>query len=456
MNEPTKRITRALRCEIVKPLDSTWEDAGRRLRDLRSIAHRLYTAAALAAIRIDRAQLKGTPEINPKTKKPLHPQTGAYQAVEEELKGIRAWAVAKGNGTLAAIDVPSCMRTAIGNAGYAGFARWRADKGNVRAPTWKRGAPLPCPGSMAKLELDASGKLSLRVKLASRGTERFAVIAGKGSHWERLRSIARKDEGVKLGDVKLTYSEREKKWYALISYSEPAPSAPAECDPRVTMVIHRGERNLLVCGSTNRTSDFVLATGCKLRAFKRRTAERRKSLQAVTRAERGNGAHGHGRKRRYEINDRISGAERAFVRTLCQQMGAAVVARARQFGAGRILIEEFGGLDPSDERGERMSRERFPFAELKTCIEWALKKHGLELGEYDHRNISRACPRCGHNADANRNLRTGIFHCVSCRYERRLDTVSVIHALRRANNGHAGLWERQLEIEERLAGAAAE
>jgi IS605 OrfB family transposase len=278
----------------------------------------------------------------------------------------------------------------------------------------------------------------------------FAVIAGHGSHWARLRALATSEEGVKHGDVKLTYSVREKKWYAIVAYSEPAPVAPANLDPDVVMVVHRGQRNLLVA-ATNRGNYSVLATGSKLRSFKRRMMARRHDMQNVTRAERGGAAHGHGRKRRYELPERLSEREANFVKTLCQQMGARVVQLAKHWGAGTIVIEDYGGIDPDKERGKRQALERFPNQQLRTCIEWSLRKVGLKLGTYEHRFMSQTCPQCGNVEATQHNLRTGVFHCRNCSFDRPVDVVSAIFALRQACDGYAGVWEERLSSERVLA-----
>lgn len=442
-----KWIPRGLRCEIVKPLDIDWDELGPKLRTIRSIVHRLYTASALAAIRVDRAEMKNVPERDA-AGKPLHPKTAAYQAVSEELADIRAWATKKKLGPLSELELPGGMKAAISAAAYSGFQRWRSDKGKTRVPTWKHGAPIPVRAQESSLEVDASGKLILTVKLTSVGRIRLGVIAGKGAQWERLRALATGAPGVKRGDAKIIYSVEKKKWFAIITYSELAPEHPAACDPDVTLIVHRGERNFLTWADTKGGWD-VLATGEKLRAFKRRMRARRRSYQSVRRAERGDGAHGHGRGRRYETPDKITEAEQNFVKTLCQQMGARVAELARVRGAGRILIEEFDGMPDFEERGERMYRERFPYAELKKAIEWSLKKIGLELEEYEAANISRTCPMCGHLND--HPTRTRIYHCDGCRFERPVDFVGAIHALRKACDGWAGEeHEKRLKFEKQL------
>lgn len=448
--KPEARNVRAIRCEIVKPISESWDEIGPLLRTIRGVSHRLHTAAALEAIAADRERRHG--------KKTGNPETVAYQAVERELTEIREWAAKKLSASteanaslerLSTLKLPGSMKACISQIAYAGFRKWVKDKSNARVPTWKHGAPIPCRADNVSFDLDQSGRVAMTVKLRSAGSVTFSVIAGRGSHWARLRSLAHPTDGVRHGDVKLTYSVREKKWFALVAYSEPVPPAP-DLDPKVVMIVHRGQRNLIVA-ATNRGHYSVLATGNKLRAFKRGLAARRHDMQKVTRAERGDGAHGHGRKRRYSLPERLSEREHNFVKTLCQQMGARVVQLAKHWGAGTILIEDYGGIEPDKERGKRQFLERFPNHELRTCIEWSLRKIGMKLGTYEHRLMSQTCPRCG-NVDATQhNTRTGVFHCKSCSYDRPIDVGSAIFALRQACGGYAGTWEERLSSELALA-----
>jgi len=452
--------------EIAKPLNCTWDEAGRQLRDIRSIIHRLYEASAQAARWTDYRNRHG--EVAG------HPQTRAYQAVEEELVEIREWAavaarkkkavLAEGGETadtrtlerLAALELSGGMKAGISSAAFTGFQKWRKDKGRVRFPSWKYGAPIPVRAQEASLRLEPGGGVVMSVKLsAGRGAAvDFAVLAGKGSHWERLRALAKgENPNLKRGEIKILYSPGDKKWFAFIAYSEPVPVPPSALDPAHVLIVHRGQRNLVVC-ATNHGHYSVLATGDKLRAFKRRMRARRESYQSITRTERGRGAHGHGRARRYDVSESISTSERNFVHTLCQQLGARVAKLALQWGCGAVAIEVYGGIEPDAERGKRMYLDRFPNAELKGCIEWALKKQGMPLGEYEHAYMSQTCPRCDNVDEAQHNQRTGVFHCKACAFDRPVDVVGTIHALRRTcSDKTAGTWEERLKMEARLAAA---
>lgn len=464
-----KWITRALRVEIVKPLNCTWDEAGQRLRDMRSIVHRLYDAAAQIARWTDYRNRHG--EVAG------HPKTRAYQAVEEELVEIREWAAkaarkakkaAKEEGKaadtamldrLSAIEFPGGVKGAISVAAFAGFRKWNKGGRRTSYPSWGYGAPIPVRASDSSLRITPRGVSVLAKLSAGHGDPiEFAVQAGKGKHFGRLRALAKAETEpnprLKRGELKILYSEKDKKWFLFIAYSEPPPIRPDTCDPDHVMVLHRGYRNLLVC-ATNHGRYQVLATGKKLLAFKRGMEARRESFQAVTRAERGSGAHGHGRGRRYEVSNSISEKEKNHVHTLCQQLGARVAQLAVAWGCGTVAIESYGGIEPDADRAKRVFIPRFPNAELKGCVAWSLKKIGIELGEYEHAFMSQTCPCCDSVDEGQINRRTGVFHCRVCSFDRDVDLVGSLHALRRTcEDRTAGtIWENRLKFEAKLADA---
>lgn len=436
------RLIRAIRCEVVKPLNESWDEFGALLRTIRSVSHRLYTAAALAGVRVDRAKRIGRPEIDDKGKEVV-PATAAYREIEIELESLRDWAKKKRNQgeeratieRLGELELPGSMKSCISQTAMVGVQRWLNAKQRERVPTWKHGAPIPCRANETSFMLADDKAIVMSVQLRPAGRVNVLLNPGRGSNWAKIRALATEEDGVKHGDVKLTYSEREKKWFAIVAFSEPMPKPP-ELDETIVMVIHRGHRNLLVAG-TNHGHYSVLSTGAKLYSFKQRMAARRKSYQSITRGERGRGASGHGRKRRYSLPERLSEVEANFVKTLCQQMGARIVELAKRWGAGTVLIEDYGGIEPSSDDGKAT---KFPMYQLRQSVEWSLKKNGMKLGTYEHFFMSQTCPACGNVDEKQHNRRTGVFHCKNCGYDRSMDEVSVIFALRKAC-GSAGFWE---------------
>lgn len=510
--EKAQTITRTLRVEIVKPLNATWEELGTTLRVQRKIMPQLLRAgmdariacgfvgdATLAeakrlldsALDIDalrdtivaEAQLQAAEEDDSDETKEARKKR--VKAALDSLKKAAAGRVARVAGTKATKRATAAFaargeseativyQTIAATLREIQAAKWvsecrpalelpggtisalaqRVAQSYAKRPSFNGDQPIPIRAQESKLEI-RDDKVVVCVKLKSEGRFDLAVKAGKGKHWRQLRELA--EGNGDLGQITIKRDGFDtKKWYALISYTGPRPPRPDLCRHEHVMVLHRGQRNLLVAMS-NEGKWAVIATGNKLRAQKRAFKCRREELQARSYAERGKGSHGHGRKRRYKTNEEISQAEARCVQTLCQQVGARVAYLAKAWGCGTVLIEKYDGQGPDADRAKRMVLARFPNHRLKESVAWSLAKIGVELGEYHHEHISQICPRCGNVDPKNHNLRTGIFHCTRCKFDRKVDFVSSIHALRRATpDKTAGVWEKRLSLPERLREALA-
>lgn len=472
------RLTRALRVELRKPLgEHSWDTMGPLLRAQRSVVYRLLNASILACAEYANRSRRGEPvgifrttKKNPELRDGIpNPSTAAYREVERELSEIREWAKKKLAGKpgdqratldmIAELEFTGASRSVMGQMAFSRFKVW--DKGDpkrsipprgTQLPTFGKGAPIPLRADEVHLGLDASGRAVLSLTHAPGLRCEWALAAGKGSQWSRLRALASGHAGLSLGDAKLKYDERQKKWFAFLAYSEPKPEIPSACDPDHVMVLHRGQRNLIVA-MTNTGHWRVIARGNKLREAKRRFKARRDSERGITVAERGKGARGHGRERRFTTRDELERREKAWIKTYLQGIGSRVEKLALEWGCGTVLIEDYGGIAPDEDRARRRFMERFPNHDLKQCVTWSLAKAGLTLGEYPAAFISQTCPACGNQDARQHNIRTGIFHCSvpECGFDRGVDMVAAVHALRRACGGSAGEWDRRWQAERKLA-----
>lgn len=472
--EKTRRLTRALRVELLKPLgDETWDTVGPLLRAQRAFVHRLYNAGVFACVEYSNRARRGEPtgvfrasKKNAELRDGIpNTATGAYRVVCEEFDEIRAWSKDKLGARpgdqrqtleLVAGDAKifsGATLACIGQQALSGFKKWEKDKGARRLPSAKRGMPLPIHNEQASLSVDASGKVVLMLALAPGRRIKWALAAGKGSQWSRLRSLAIGEGDRRMGEVRVKYDDSERKWFAFLSYSEPAPLHPDGCDPGHAMVLHRGQRNLLVAMS-NRGRWLPIARGAKIREGIRRFEARRRSERQISKGERGDGASGHGSRRRFQTRDSLENKQRDWMKTEMQRLGARVARLALEWGCGTVLIEDYGGIGPDEDRAKRRFLERFPNYQLKQCVAWSLKKVGLELGEYASEFISQTCPKCG-NKDAAQHNHRGVFRCasVACGFERDVDFVAALHALRRSCGGDAGEWEKRLKADEALVAA---
>lgn len=378
MNAPipveVPKITRCLRVEIIKPLNVTWDEAGSLLRSQRAVMHRLMNAAVLGYLDDRHLQRGEKAEVS------------VYLRVKEALDGYRDWARKhkdQGVKRFADVDVGTGIQSAIAQIGADAYQKWRKGKGNERIPSFGKGQPIPVRAQESRIRKDPKGfVLECKLVSGSGPWHQFALAPSSGRHHEILRNLAEDKHGYQAAAVKIDYDERRKKWYCLVSYSYPRPPAAKECDPDRVMTLHRGVHNFLVAMSSAGHYN-VVARGGKLLALKRKLAARRKAMSAIPAGELGTGAKGRGTERRFASRDSLGDKESRAIKTFCQQTAAKVRLLAKQWGTGRIVIGDYGGIDPDEERALRRFVPRFPLYQLKSSLGNALEPLSLELEEVE-------------------------------------------------------------------------
>jgi transposase len=436
-------LARTLTCEIAKPLNRTWDELGSTLRGLAAVAHRCIQASTLEYAHALQSGRK----------------PNGYEAGKMEVDSFLEWVTthkdAKVKERFAALiegGVPGGTVSAWDQIAKQSVQRWLKERRSTRLPSMGKGAPV----ALRRAELDITLEdnrpvLSMTLDPGRKqGKIKVALMTTKGPHWSLLRQVAAGE--LEMGGAKILTKDG-KKWMVLLSVF--APKTPAkDVDQQKALVVHRGMHNFITCMSTE--GHFrKLIRGNKLRAQKQSLAARRRDMGMVSPYERGDGAKGHGRDRRFDAVSRIEDLEARVVKTACQQAASAVVELAKLQGCGSIVIEQYGGIGPDEDRNVRRFLPRFPYYQLKAAIDWACKKSELALVEIEQEYISCTCPRCNVTDTAAHNTRTGIFHCRACSFHREADFVAALHMLRRSGF-NPDTWNKRLKQEEDLAAALRE
>lgn len=440
---PRKRdsvLIRAVRVEVVRPeCGRSWDELGTDLRSLRFVASR----AINTAVTVCELARVGSWDVAP--------ETAAYRAILWELASFRVWASeSKDEQTrrYAAVEPASGTLAAWEQYAFLMWKRWLKEGRRSSLPSAKHGAPILV--RRQEWEFKAGDRAVLNVKLVGGRGPRHEILvkAGHGSSWEKLRRMQRGELAAR--DMKLVYSERNDKWFAILSYEEPPP--PTRSGKHV-LVVHRGCRNFLTfLRDDGRHSS---ESGTKVLSFKRQMRARTRSLQtSLSRGELGDGARGHGRRRRHLSIDVLHAKEEAFLKTHVQQTAARAVELAKQWDCGEIVWEDYGGIPPNEDRSIRRFVERYPLFKLGQALEWVCKREGFKATQVPSFYISAKCPACEIVDVASHNQRTGVFHCTVCGFERLVDWVAAFWMLQSAKPDNEA--KRKLaaarKLEERLKG----
>lgn len=418
---------RAVRVEIAKPLDIQWRELDDLLRDRRAVMHRLLNAGVLHI-----ASQRWAGNEKPR----------ALEAIKAELSSWQTWCAEMGAKTKdekerirherrATMTLASSITDALQQRCVDADQRWRKNKGNARLPTAKRGAPIFIRDGGWTLESDKNGWiLSMRLEGVTPtnhrpGKVRVALRPSSGKHHGILQQMVK--GSVKIGNCQVVLDESTGKWYAILAFTEELNRAAPPRDGTKTLIVHRGQRNFMYALCTDGRTRIL--RGNKFAAQRLHLKRRAEAFKRVSAFERGAGAKGHGTRRRYETHDALDRKLKRVVHTYCQTSAAWVFKAAKDLGCGRILIEDYGGIEQSDERAERRFLDHFPYYQLGTAIKWVCKREQLELLEGPAAFISQTCPRCKHQDARQHNTRTGVFHCINpdCGFDRPADWVAAFN-----------------------------
>lgn len=434
---PSGTCMRAIRLELVKPLTESWETAGATMRAIAKAVPILGNAALDSMAAFDLVggaamRAKVAPDMRGKKDESVH-----YQAVIKKMEDLRQWAKKSGYKPWIDLDVSSEILNEAKQAARTvhGQSRKERTRGAFKEELILLGATL------VTLSSDAKG-MTIDLKLRSRGVIRFAIAHSTGRHRDLLRKMV--DGKIEYRSAKVKYDERRRKWFVLLSYKAPIESPAPNVRPENVLVVHRGIRNALTF-LDNVRGVYKAVPGGSYVERRKRLRERARSVRRISAEERGSGAQGHGLTRRNETNDVIGDKVARLTTTFCQQMAAAVVNRAREFGCGTIVIEDYGGIGPADDRGARIVLDGFPFYQLKMAINSARERAGLRLLETSSGHISTTCPRCSAVSATATNPVTGIFRCRECDFGRPVDWVAVYWMLKRSGFDASKIDERLQE-----------
>ena len=458
-------LVKTVGVSIIKPLDDTWENVGRRLFDLRGCMHRLLNAGIRACVRADEA-----PMTDRATDKDL--SAAARAGIKVALSDERAyWTGRVGKGhedgamdpekavRLSELALPSVIEDYVATRAVKAYAdaRKHMGRGDKSLPSFKGGSPIPFRDGDTSWSIERDDKgyvLSLKLFPGRGPMTRFAVrVFGASGHADVKRMIA---GDAKLGDARVVRNDRTRAWEARLCFQFQRPEAVVGTE---VLAVHRGMHNFLTIVKT--TGDVWQLPGDGYLLQKRAFSARRAQMAShIRKGELGHGARGHGIRRKFAALTRLDDAEARMIKSACQKaasyterpgeqrgqrQGIGVVDCAlREPRAAVVLIEDYSKLPPDDAR----FMPSWPYAQLKGSVAWACQKAGLELREVPASFISQRCPACKwtdpsnvRTVSARHGGTTVMFECTAdgCGFRRHVDAIAALNMLAAGGCGEGPL-----------------
>jgi putative transposase len=240
-----------------------------------------------------------------------------------------------------------------------------------------------------------------RVVISYTGYDKHVALIGKGAQ---------------IGAAKLWYDKSKKQFYLLVSLEIETPDPTPETHKGCAGV-DVGVRYLAVASNTRGNHSFH--SGKRVVAKANHYARLRKRLQKKgTRSA----------TRRLVV---IGRRERRLKQDANHQVSKSTVT---QYPNSLIGLEYLTDIRERTRRkkGKKVSKKqrkanttysKWSFAELQSMIAYKALLAGSMAIKVDAHNTSKACPMCGHTADANRPDHGLLFVCQNCHYTLHADLV---------------------------------
>src|SRR5262249_23248769 len=223
-------------------------------------------------------------------------------------------------------------------------------------------------------------------------------------------------QGARIGAAKLWYDKPKKQFYVLISLELEGVDPTPEQHTNVVGV-DVGIRYLAVTATTKGEQSFH--TGKKVVPKANHDARLRKRLQKKgTRSATRRLVEMSGRERRLKQDANHVVSKRIVARHPHSFIGLENLTDIRERTKRRK-----GKKATKKQRKANAAYSKWSFAQLQSMIAYKALLHESMALKVDAHYTSKACPMCGHTADANRPNKGLLFVCQNCHYTLHADLV---------------------------------
>lgn len=314
---------------------------------------------------------------------------------------------------------------------YGAFDNHRGEmrRGEMSVISYRSNQPMELHNTSIVLWRAEDGTYELKVKVFS---EAYSKKMGYRKENGRLdcevpfkitgrlndsqRSILQKciEKEYSIGESKLMYQPKKGKWFLNLTYKFTSEKNE-QLDPHKIMGVDLGIA-CVACMGFEHTPERCIIKGGEVEAFRRKTEERKKSLQEQGKYC-GEGRIGHGYATRTKPLQKISDAIARFRGTANHKYSRYIVDMAVKHGCGVIQMEDLAGVGRNKE--EKFLRD-WTYFDLQTKIDYKAKEKGIEVRKVNPRYTSQRCSQCGYIHQDNRKVQEK-FKCQRCGFEENAD-----------------------------------
>lgn len=221
----------------------------------------------------------------------------------------------------------------------------------------------------------------------------------------------------KLSMSKMQYDERKKKWFLLLTYSFDVQ--PEKLNTNKVLGVDLGVNIPAMCAVEDRWEYLAVGNGAEIARFENEVLRKRRELQRST-VWAGDGAIGHGRKRRIKRLEKIGHQIENFKKTKNHAFSRAIVDFAVRHNCGLIQLE-----DLSEIAEDNLMLKRWTYFQLQEMIRYKAAERGIQVVKIKSAYTSQRCNKCGyvhhnHTKESYRPTQE-VFQCVNCAHKTNAD-----------------------------------
>jgi putative transposase len=384
--------------QILKPLDQTWQEAGKLLRELQYLNAKAMNYAITELYKWETEKITFHDVNNRWPDKDEMPRPNVWQMVRNLY--------------------PDLSTSIVDQLSQAVDKKWKSERKEVlftktrSLSSFRKTYPLSIRARGCTLAETDEGEVTVTFSLRPRIFEktRFKfLLATKINDNAKLTILRRLLNGeYKQGSVQIFFNERKKKWMLNISYGFESVENGLDSDTRVGVDL--GIKVPVYCAVNNLYKRFSMYDLAQIIMSYRNQIYKRRNGLLRTGKDFYENRQGHGRKRKLQPIVKFKSRYNNFKKTTNHKIARAVVNFALSVKAGVIVLENLSGIH---DRTDDLFLKNWPYYQLQQFIIYKAEAANIKVEIVHPRYTSQRCSRCG-NIDSENRINQADFKCTLC------------------------------------------
>lgn len=439
MSDKEKRLQKVAAFQIVKPINISWSEFGKMLRDVRYRYWRLANMAVCENyMRFYQWRTQQKPNDNDHYKVKTLNKLLRTMLIEEGADEKELSQFVK-NGAVSTYITGSFENNKL--SAIKSKSKWKeVATGRASLPLFRKDLAIPinCSDHQPRLiEKTESGEFEVDLRICMKqkefhpnGYPRILLSTAKISDGQKTileRLVSNKTNSLpgyrhRFFEIK----EKRGKWYLSVSYDFPKAEL-LRLHPDIIVGVDLGWSVPLYAAINNGYARIgwrkLEPLAKRIKHLQKQVKARRLSLQKGGQQDLASptARSGHGRKHILKPIEKLEGKINSAYETLNHQLSHCVIEFAKNHGAGVIQIENLSGL--SDELSGTFIGQNWRYHQLQNYIKYKAEEAGITVKEVNPRYTSRRCSECGfiyvdfdrEYRDKNRkDGKATVFECPEC------------------------------------------